>query len=215
MRLLRPPCRSPERGGRAPARGARDPRADSLRRQRPSTPGSRHQLKAVRVNEGGRGAWHRSISAHKGGFRKSTEESEPRDPGRRPSLRGSYLGSALGAVASPEAPRALTRREAAGRKPPTRTAPSQSSAVGARPRRSGLPGRAQRRPRARRDRLARRRCRGSLELHARSPARPLNRPRAAHAQFPRRERARERAPRGPEPGSALRVLAAAEPPSNW
>lgn len=91
---------------------------------RTGTPGSQHQLKAVKVNEGRRGVWHRSIRAHKGRFSKSRESSNRRTPGGRLSLRGSYLGSAFGAAAFPEA----TRREAARGKPPTQTAPSRSSA---------------------------------------------------------------------------------------
>lgn len=77
------------------------------------------------------------------------------------------------------------------------------------------PGRAQRRPRARLERLARRRRRrrGTLELPASSPARP-SRPRAAHAQYiSGSEPASARRAAGSR--SALRVLAAAEARSIW
>ena len=76
------------------------------------------------------------------------------------------------------------------------------------------PGRAQRRPRARLERLARRcRRRGSLELPAGSPARP-SRPRVAHAQYiSGSEPASARRAAGSR--SALQVLAAAEARSIW
>lgn len=65
--------------GRA-AEGGHRLRAQQDRRADAHTWLSQHQLKAVKVNEGGRGAWHRSTQAHKGGFLKSRERSNLRTP---------------------------------------------------------------------------------------------------------------------------------------
>lgn len=78
-------------GGRrsAPARRRSTAgRTGALRQRRPGTPGSRHQLKAVKVIGSGRGAWHRSTRAHKGGFLKSSRSSNSWTPGRRLSPEG-------------------------------------------------------------------------------------------------------------------------------
>lgn len=139
----------PEPGARRAAPGGR-PRVDPApaapgRGARTRTPGAQHQLKAVKVNEGGPGAWHRSTQPHKGGFLKSRESSNSRTPAG--AFRRGALTSdpASGPRLFPEAPRAQTRQEVARRKPPTWTAPSRPSArrhaaVCAPVRRSELPG---------------------------------------------------------------------------
>lgn len=105
---------------RAPGRTGTDARA--------RTPGSRHQLKAVKVNEGGRGAGHSSLPAHKGGFLTSRMSSHRRTPAGA-SHRGVLTSDPpSGPRLSPEAPPAQARQEVAKRKPPTWTAPSPSSA---------------------------------------------------------------------------------------
>lgn len=124
---------------------------------RTGTPGSQHQLKAVKVNEGRRGVWHRSTQAHKGGFSKSRESSNRRTPGGRLSRRGSYLGSAFGAAAFPGGDKARGGQGKAsdpdGALPILREPPSSRPRPDAEER-SSEP--AQRGPRARRHRLARR-----------------------------------------------------------
>lgn len=53
------------------------------------------------MNEGGRGAWHRSLQSTQRRVFKIQGEFPPSDPGGRLSPRGSYLGSAFGAAAFP------------------------------------------------------------------------------------------------------------------
>lgn len=112
-----------------------------------------------KVKGGGRGSWHRSDPAHKGGFLKS-RESKPPDP-RTGAFRQGALTSdpPSGPRLSPETPRAQTRWEGTGRKPPNLI---RAQPVVREPRSRLLrpaeeqrsPRRAQRRPRAGRDRLA-------------------------------------------------------------
>lgn len=91
----------------------RDPPANALRRQRPRTPGSRHQLKAVKVNEDGRGAWHHSIPTHKGRFWKSRESPSRRTPAG--AFRQGALTSDL--PSGPRLPRRRLEPKPGGRRP--------------------------------------------------------------------------------------------------
>lgn len=218
VNLLCPSFREPGCGQGRGAGGRGWPPAPSAPGSgvRTGTPGSQHQLKAVKVNEGRRGVWHRSTQAHKGGFSKSRESSNRRTPGGRLSRRGSYLGSALGAAAFPGGDKARGGQGKAsdpdGALPILREPPSSRPRPDAEER-SSEP--AQRGPRARRHRLARR-CLWSVDLPARTPARGRSGPRAAHAQYPCGARAsvHSRAARPPA-NSALRVLPAAEWRSMW
>jgi hypothetical protein len=180
------------------------------RRQRPRTPGCHHQLKAVKVNAGGRRAWHcadpspqRRIWNIEGGVHN------PGPPSGRLLPRGSYLGSALGATnpdevggggeEDPRLDRALSRSSAS----PLRRPAGETSS----------PGLAPRRPRARRHRLAGR-CWRSLALAARSRPKPAARRACPVLGKERAGSARRAVPcraARPGAGSALQVLRTAEP----
>lgn len=176
---MNPPARRSRSGGRSGQRGQAAEGGHRLPAHpdptRTRTPGSRHQLKAVKVNEGGRGAWHRSMQAHKGGFLKSRESSSHRTPAGA-FHRGAHTSDpSSGPQLSPEAPRAPTRQEwprdslGPGRRPPS--PPRATKPLCAPSCREAISGLAQRRPRARRHRLARR-CQRSLGLPARSRSPP-------------------------------------------
>lgn len=161
---------------------------------------AQHQLKAVKVNEGGRGAWHRSTQAHKGGFLKSRESSNLRTPagafcrGALTSIRLRGRGFPWRRLEPRRGRRWPGESLRSGRPAPSRSSASRQAAVCAQMPRSDLPGEHSA-DRALPDTAS---PAAAYEVWLCPPASPLtrsqpSRPRAAHAQYPCEEGASERA----------------------